>query len=87
MTDSIPVRRVKKLLSDMDQAAHAELASLFRMAIFECDCEQQKLSWMLTPSLHACSVGLVVSMIKVTSDESLKLPVHGELAHLLTSAI
>ena len=60
----------------MDQAAYAELASLFKMAICECDCEQQKLSWTLTPSLHACSVGLVVSTIKVTSDESLKFMVN-----------
>lgn len=84
LTDSIPVRRVKKLLSNIDEAAHAELAFLFRMAIFDW---QQNLSWMLTPSLLACSVGLVVSMIQVTSDESLKLAVLGELAHWLSSAI
>ena len=42
---------------------------------------------MLTASLLACSVGLVVSTVKVTSDESLKLAVLGELTHWLSSAI
>ena len=33
LTDSIPVRQVERLLSDVDQAAHAELTHLFRIAI------------------------------------------------------
>ena len=31
--DSIPVRLVEKLLSDVDQAAHAKLTRLFKIAI------------------------------------------------------
>ena len=56
--------------AELCRSSCSHQAHSFRLALLDCDREQPKSSWMLTLSLLACTVGLVVSMIKITSDHS-----------------
>ena len=70
VTDGLNTHQTNRETAEQCRSSCSHQAHSFRLALFDCDREQPKSSWMLMLSLLACTVGLVVSMIKITSDRS-----------------